>query len=344
MDRREFLISTGGGAAAAALAGSAALASPSGDEALAARGPATQTRTLSYAMPWAEMARGHGDSARRLALRIQDATDGRISFTLAKSRDGADVAHGPAYPSDPAATGEMRALAFFAGLPGLAALSVQDHLAWLTIGGGQMLWDDLASDRGVKPIAVGHTGERCLLFSKSPVAALADLQGKKVAVMGSAVEVARGLGLDPVPVAEAASADLVDAGGALAALAADLHRTHPYAMEGGLSAQGQVLALEFSIAAWQGFHPGDRVRIEHAAIAELYASLAEARAHDTMVRRVMASSYGVTFRDMPADVAAARDRVAEAVVAHMASGGPKAARVDQSFMAFKSLLGSGAMA
>ncbi len=323
MDRREFLISTGGGAAAAALAGSAALAQSSGDTAFAAPTPATQRQTLTYAMPWADTGRGFGDSARRLALRIQEATDGRISCVLSQSRSEAQASHGPAYPADPSIAGEARALAYFAGLPARAGLAVQDHLAWLTIGGGQMLWDDLAADRGVKPLAAGHTGERGLLLSKTPVAALEDLHGKKIAVMGPAVEVARGLGLEPVPMADAASADLVDAGGALAALAADLHRTHPFAMDGGLSAHGQMLALEISLPAWESLHPGDRVRIAHAATAELQASLAETRAHETMVRRVMAASFGVTVSDLPASIEAARDRVAEAVVAHVAAGGPR---------------------
>lgn len=343
MDRREFLISTGGTAAVAALSGTAAKAAGGGGEILAAPAIATKRQTLSFSMPWADTGRGYGDSARRLALRVHEATDGRITFALAASRDEAQVTHGPAYTARPGGADELRALAYFSGLPGSAGLAIHDHIAWLTVGGGQMLWDDLARDRGVKPLAAGHSGAQGLIWSKEPVEALAALEGRKIAAMGAGADVARGLGLEPVALDQAEASDFVEAGGAFQAMALDIHRSHGYALDGGLSQRGTLMALEIKLDAWEGLHPGDRARIALAAEAELSASLAEARAHEAMVRGMLSSAFGIKIAPMPAEIAAARDRVAEAVVAHIAAAGERAQRIDQSYMAFKGLIGADAV-
>lgn len=349
MDRREFLISSGGAAVAAGYAAPA----HAGDlphEVESHRLAETTTpptspdaRVLRLAMPWADSGRGFGDSARRLALRIAEMSAGRYRFELASgavlTRTDADIYFGPAdalVEFNPAA-------AFFAGLPGRNGLSAADHLTWLTAGGGQMLWDDLAQRYGVKPLLAGQSGSTPLLWSKEPIETLADLAGRRVYARGIAADIARGLGADPVSLVPGAVRNALEAGDiaaaewgdALTSMAAGLPEVAPFATAIGLGGLGTSQALHIRLAAWQAMTAADKEIFSAAANAEVMTTLAEARAHDAIVRRALASARNVRFIQPSSDLVEAVNRVAEATIAHIAARDDETLRIDQSYMAFR---------
>lgn len=343
MDRRAFLITSGGAAVAAAASG-AALAGETASAPADQRPAAAGARHLRLAMAWADTPQGPADSARRLARRLETLTGGRYRIEVLAAAGGAgdaDLLHGTAH--DFAAA--HPAFHYFAGLPGSGGLGAQDLAHWLAVGGGQMLWDDLAAGQGWKPLVAGHMGEAPPLWSLAPISTLADLAGRRVAAAGLGADVARALGADGQALrGEAAAAlrdgtlDAVEAGGLIASLAAGLPQAARHANGFGLNRHGTALALSVRLPVWEAMADADRAILAAATAEELQATLAEARAHEHLMRRALAASFGVTFAPWPGEIAEAIERVAEATIAHVAGHDAVAARIDQSYMAFRAAL------
>jgi TRAP-type mannitol/chloroaromatic compound transport system substrate-binding protein len=92
------------------------------------------------------------------------------------------------------------------------------------------------------------------------------------------------------------------------------------------------------LGVWNSLPSIDKAALEAATLQEFHASCAEARAHDAIARKTLASRFGVEFTPFPADVADAVKRVADATVAHVAGRDAAAKRIDTSYMAFKAMI------
>lgn len=347
MDRREFLKTTGSAAAAATAAGAAAEAA--GSQALASPAIATGTTEIGLAMPWPDNGRGFGDSARRLARRIEALTGGRYRIALRSGGDAAsaELLHGSTHQH----LSYNAAFAYFAGLPGDTGLAPQDLAAWLEVGGGQSLWDELAAEIGVKPLLAGHGGAAPPLWSSRPLTGLADLEGRKIWAPGLGMDVARALGADPVAlepqqVADAlaqGSIEIAEWGGVLHSMAAGLHTSARFATGTGLGSVGAALALSVQLPLWQSLDAADKAALAAAAAEEFRTSLWEAQAHESMIRSALTEGHGVRFAPFPADVSDALSRIAAATIAHVAGRDARSGRINHSYMAFKSMAGAAAL-
>ncbi|AHB50394.1 hypothetical protein W911_15770 [Hyphomicrobium nitrativorans NL23] len=343
MDRRKFLISTGGVAVAAA-------ASTAGAEAAAwisSPGPVPEGAiVLRLAMPWKDRPQGPAESARRLAQRFQAMTGGRYHLQIAASAGDADLLH--ASPHDIAH--HHPAFSYFAGLPGSAGLAASDFAHWLTVGGGQMLWDDLAADYGWKPLLAGHLGDAPPLWSRAPITRLSDIAGAPLAVAGLGADAARALGAEVQPLGPDAAiralgdgtVHAAETGGLLTSLGLGVARVAKHATGHGLTGRGTALGLHVRLDVWDRIAPEDQAILAAAAEQEFHASVAEDRAHERLARQTLETAFGVTFAAWPADIAGALDRVAEATVAHVAGYDTRSARIDQSYMAFRSAVSGSA--
>jgi TRAP-type mannitol/chloroaromatic compound transport system substrate-binding protein len=326
MDRREFLITTSGAAVAASSA--AATVAGAAEQGLEAPAIVPGRTTFELAMPWRDDGRGAGDSARRLARRIEAMTDGRTRIEIvgeAPASLTSSLRHGTAH--DYAA--HHPAFAYFAGLPGSHGLSAQDFATWLTVGGGQMLWD--------------HSGAMPPLWSAAPLASLSDITGRKIHALGLAADVTRALGAEPVSIqphdvaasVAGGSVDIVEWGGLLASMASGIPAHAKYATGTGFNTYGTAFALHVDLSAWNSLSAGDKAIFEAAASQEFHASCAEARAHEAIARTTLASRLGVAFMAFPLDIAEAISRVSDAMVAHVAGRDAVSQRINQSYMAFK---------
>jgi TRAP-type mannitol/chloroaromatic compound transport system substrate-binding protein len=301
-------------------------------------------------MPWADAPQGPGESARRLARRFEAMGGGRIRLEVAAGAAGeAAVASGEADFHFGTAHNFAHlhpAFAYFAGLPGTAGLGAHDLAHWIAVGGGQMLWDDLAGPHGWKPLLSGHLGDAPRMWSAEPIARLGDLAGRRLSAPGLGADVARALGADAVVLpsdqaAQALAAGTLfgaETGGALASLASGVARVARHATGQGLNGHGTALCLSVRLPVWERLASADRAILEAAAGQEFQLSLAEARAHERIARQALEVSFGVRFAPWPADAAEAIDRVAEATIAHVAGRDDLAARIDQSYMAFRSAI------
>lgn len=343
MDRRDFLISTGGAVVAVTSASAA------GAEALIERGTEGQAqagRVLRLAMAWPDQPHGPADAARRLARRIALMTAGRLRIEVVAASSGPDTDAELCLASAHDFAHLHPAYAYFAGLPGSCGLSGAELAQWMSVGGGQMLWDDLAASHGWKPLLVSHLGEAPPLWARPGISAGNGFAGLSIAVPGLGADVVRALGgepvrLDPAAVVSAladASIDAAEIGGPVASLAAGVATAAPYGTGQGLNAHGTALSLHIRLPVWTSLSEADQAIVSAAAADEFQTSLAEAAVHGSLAREVLEASFGVRHAPWPAEMAEAIGRVAEATVAHVAGHDAVAERIDHSYFAFRSMI------
>ena len=345
MDRREFLKSTAAAAAGVTTATAAA------ETALAAPALSRGRQQLRLAMPWADAVAGPADQAHRLCQRIAQATGGRLSVVpsfevadgLAAVRAGeADLYFTSAHDHVDA----HRGFAYFAGLPGDRGLGPQHLQTWMSLGGGQALWDELAGDLGIKPLLAAHTGARSYLLANARIDSMAALAGRKVHVAGLARDVARGLGLEPVSIAPGQLAGALqrgeilaaECGGAITGFALGLHAPAPYWAGTSIHRNGTALSLAIRRDLWERLPDSEQAALTAAAAAEYQLSLAEEEAH-----RHMLFSQPPAERTWPlaTELAHAIRRVADAVVAHAAGADAQTRRINDSYTAFRQSVPAG---
>jgi TRAP-type mannitol/chloroaromatic compound transport system substrate-binding protein len=341
MDRREFLKSTAAAAAGVTTATAAT-------ETTLAAPELSQGRQLRLAMPWADAVAGPADQAHRLCRRIAQATGERLTVVpcfevadgLAALRaDEADLYFASAHDHVDA----HRGFAYFAGLPGDRGLSPQHLQTWISLGGGQALWDELAGDLGIKPLLAAHTGSRSYLVANERIGSMAALSGRKAHVAGLARDVARGLGLEPVNIAPAQLSGALrrgeilaaECGGAIINYALDLHATAHYWSGTSIHRNGTALSLAIRRDVWDRLSDSDQAALTAAAAAEYQLSLAEEDAHRHML---CPGPTPECIWPLAAELSHAIRRVADAVVAHAAGADAQTRRINDSYAACRKTL------
>jgi TRAP-type mannitol/chloroaromatic compound transport system substrate-binding protein len=350
MDRRSFIVNSGVAAAAVTAVGLSAEAANAGPHAGAVAAPAivkgTRELVFGSAVPF-----GHGPvgaSAERLARRIETASGGRIRVVPQPIHDSAlisvmtgetDIAFGPENHN----LSFHRAFGYFAGLPFYSGLDPDALQAWLTVGGGQMLWDDLAADLNVKPILAGHTGRSPGLWLTKEMTAVADFKGQTLAVPGLARDVVRALGGEALAVpANQLAAALndgriigVEFGGPYVGMMSGLHTHAKIHIGQGISNAGSTYALSVRRSLWEKLPAADRALLEACAAEETRNMLSETTALNPIARAALAQEHGVAFEHFSGALIGALSRAADDVVAEVAATDPKSRRIDDSFMSFR---------
>ena len=347
MDRRTFLKSTG-----AAAAGTATASLPAN----AAETPATPAlvggaRELRLTTAWPLETPVYGDSVTRLVRRIETATGGRYRTVqagtshagLAAIASGAaDLYHAPEHlhlDTEPA-------LAYFAALPAPFGLDAQSFQAWLVAGGGQMLWDDLAGDLGVKPLMAGHTGPAVGLWLNQPLPDEDGYRGLRLNLFGLAGQVLRQLGGEPhtLPPAIIAAAladgrlDGAEWAGPMANVAAGIHLAARHVVPRAFNPHGSAHTLGVSRSLWESLTESDRAIFEACAAEEVRVSIAEAVAHRRIAWKSVAERHGVVADLRPTRQPEALAVAARDTIAAVAASSPKAERIDASYRSFAELV------
>jgi TRAP-type mannitol/chloroaromatic compound transport system substrate-binding protein len=304
------------------------------------------TKLLTLSTEWAAEPVGFGPE--RLARRIEAATDGRFRIEIGHGGGDADLTYGSA-----ARHASLHpAFAFFAGLPFAQGLDAPAQQAWLAIGGGEMLWDELDMQFGFKPLLAGHTGASAGVWAAARLESVADLARATLHVEGLAADVVRSLGAAPVRLAPhelraALSDGHIQAAewlGPLPVVAPDLQPLAQRLYEPSFHRGGTALSLAVRRGVWEAMGAADRVIFEACAAQEYYLSLAEARGHALMAGQVQAPGKWPVRLAWSDAVSEALDEASAEVVERIAARDPDAQRIHDSYQAFRHLLGEDVIA
>lgn len=339
MRRRRFLAVAGG-----AIAGSGAAA-------VAAPAAAQERREIRLAAAWPAEFPGFGTATTRLAKRITLLTAGALTVTVVPPADGASpfgvfdaVAAGEAHMYHAIEhywIGRSPAFAFFAGVPfGLAPLEL---LAWVTGGGGQALWDELAAGFKLKPLIAGHTGAPMAGWFAKDIRSADDLRGLKIAASGLGGAVLRRIGASAVAVPGRQLAGQLGDGGIDGALwfgpwtatALGLHKAARFLYYPGVLEPGTALSLGVNLELWQSLPVGQQLAIETAAAAETLQTLAEFETGDAMALAALRRDGRPEVKKLPDEVLMALGTASGQVVAEIAAFDAPARRIYDAFLAFR---------
>jgi TRAP-type mannitol/chloroaromatic compound transport system substrate-binding protein len=347
MDRRDFLKVSGAAAATAAVGASQSTAEQSTHKTDALTGAphvSSALRELVLVTPWEVDLAGFGASAARLARRIEIASGGRyriaVDHNAAEALTVGDLAFG--CPHENASL--HPAFAFFGGLPCGQGLDAQAFQAWITTGGGEMLWDDLAAGFGMKPLLAGHTGPSAGLWSNRRLETAASLARLKVFAVGLAADVLRRVGAEPVSVAghelkASLGGGLIHAAewlGPMAAVASDLTPLAERLYRPGLNVYGVALSLNVNRRLWEAMNEADQALFAACAAEEWRLALAEARAHAAIATQVAGPRSSRVI--LPPEAVTAFADAASEVVQQLADGDPISGRIWDSYRAFRRFL------
>lgn len=348
MDRRNFLKSvTGAATAVAAGAGTAEAFTPYQTTEIAAPQAASGARVLRMALQGPDKCQGQSDFVRQFAARVRAVSDGAISFEIAPCSGSAlnAVTKGDADCYCATVQDQFHVapeLAFIAGLPGHSVMDPAMVHNWLSVGGGQQLWDAVSLDLGVQAFAIANTGPSSGLWSTKPITALSAITGQKVFAEGLAGEVVKGLGAEAYSGAEDDVAQgllegtliAAEVGDIPTALNAGLIQVAKYVSFPGINRFGSVIAFGISREVWDALTISEHALIESAAATTYHETLAATQSQTKMMRSACTSQFGVQFVQLGDEATQTVNRVSDIVIAHLAASSETAYRLNASYMAF----------
>ncbi len=338
LGRRQIITRASGAAAAA---GTAALAAP-----------AIAQERIEWTMvtPWPRNAPGVGVNAQRVADRITEMSDGRLTVTLyaggelvppfeafdAVQQGNADVLHASPYYW----VGKSTTFHPFAGVPfGLNAVELP---SWLYYGGGQELWEEAYAPFGLRPFYAGSSGVQAAGWFRREITSLDDLQGLKIRIAGLGGEVMTRLGaavtlIPPGEIFAAMQSGAVDAAewvGPWNDLAFGLHEVADYYYLPAFHEPGPGLEVSVNEARFQEL-PGDlQAIVRYAASSVANETLADFTYHNIVSLDPLVEEHGVEVRTLPDDVVDALGRVTMEVLDEEAARDDLSGRIYQSYRPF----------
>ncbi|MEM9356312.1 MAG: hypothetical protein AAGB04_08865 [Pseudomonadota bacterium] len=332
MDRRTFLKSSG--VAAATATGTVAT-----QQALAAPAKIEQPIEIATALT-PQFQRGYlRDRADRLALSMRSLSDGRIDvqFVEPASSGGQAVQTGQAQAYFGTESDHLSldsSLGFFAGLPGDLGLKPDEYKSWLTAGGGQMHWDAIAGELGLKSFAAGHSGPAPGLWATTDLVLLEHVQGKGLLASGLTAHVGERLGF-----AITASVDTADAVevpvGRTAAIADGLIGKSKFWLTGGLSNGGHVLSFGLNRELWERLGNSDKALIETCTSEAYNQCVSEHVAHDREVAPVLMAHRGIERRQWQDELQRAIAHASAQVVEEVAGSSKQSRNLSENYMFFR---------
>ncbi|WP_135077832.1 TRAP transporter substrate-binding protein [Terasakiella sp. SH-1] len=306
MKRRDFLA---GAAAVGAIGAASAVSAPA---------IASGKRTLKMVTTWPKNFPGLGTGAARAAKRITDMSDGQLTVKLfaagelvpafesfdAVSSGTADLYHAAEYYWQ----GKHKAFNFFTSVP--YGLTAGEMDAWIHHGGGQELWDELASGFNIKPFACGNTGVQMGGWFNKEINSVEDLKGLKIRMPGLGGEVLRRLGAAAVtlpggeifPSLQSGAIDATEWVGPWNDLAFGFYKVTKYYYSPGFHEPGSTLSCGVNLDVWKSLTPAQQAIVQNATMAENNYMMAEFNARNGDSLEVLLKKHGVQERKFSDDV------------------------------------------
>ncbi len=341
MERRAFL-------RGAALAGAAG--------ALAAPAVAQGTKTVTIVSTWPRDFPGLGLSAQRLAARITELSEGRLTteYFAAGERVGAfdvldEVASGNSQAyigADYYWIGKHPGFAYFTSVP--FGMTTPEWCSWIKFGGGQELWDKLSGEFGVKAETCGSTGTQAGGWFNKEINSADDLKGLKMRIPGLGGQVMSKLGASTVSLPGGQIYENLVSGAIEATEwvgpyndyflkfyeAAKIYYT------GGVHEPGGGIAFAMNTSWYGTLSAWEKAVIRAACLEEQANSHEENMAYNAIYLKKLIDEHGVQVRNFNDDVWDAFGDASAEVFEETRAHSPLAAEIDDSFQGHLRTVGS----
>lgn len=329
----------------------AALTGAAAAPALLAAPALAQAKRLRLVTSWSDALPLLPRSASRLAASVEALSGGALSMEVVNAGEN----HGAFDVLDLVANGEAEAYhsleqnwqdrhpayAYFTTVP--FGLTAEEMAAWLTFGGGEALWRELAARNGIRPIAVGNTGCQMGGWFAEKATSLEALQGGRINVAGIGARVWAAAGLQT---SSLAGDDLV-----LSMFDGDVRAIEwfsphldldfgfakllPYYMFPGWQEPGDTIALGLGASVYEGLSEAEKTLLEIACRQESVVVSSEFLAENGRALNRMRAEYGSLVEAFPEDLLDRLFEISEQVLTEISAHDELAGRVHGSFSDFR---------
>ena len=307
MDRRSFIKKAG--VAAGATAAASTLAAPAVSQG---------RKEMVIVSSWPRDFPGLGLSAQRMAQRITDMTEGKITtqyFASGERVGGFDVfdevasGNAQAYNSaDYYWKGKHPGWAFFTSVP--FGLTYTEQSAWINHMGGQELWDELAAEFGLKALPCGNTGVQMGGWFNKEIETADDLKGLKMRIPGLGGDVMAKVGASPVSlpgsqIYENLVSGAIDATewvGPYNDYFLKFYEAAKYYYYPGMHEPGGFISFGMNKAWWEGLTKSEQLIIEAAAQMECEIAMSENNANNATYLARLVNEHGVELRELSDEI------------------------------------------
>ena len=336
MDRRSFIKKAG----VAGTVGAAALATPA---------IAQGNKTMTIVSTWPRDFPGLGISAQRLAARITELSEGRLTteYFAAGERVGAfdvfdEVAGGnsQAYiAADYYWVGKHPGFAYFTAVP--FGMTTPEWNAWIKFKDGQALWDELSGEFGLKALPCGSTGTQAGGWFNKEIESPDDLKGLKMRIPGLGGQVMSKLGASTVSLPGGQIYENLVSGAIEATewvgpyndYFMKFYEAAKFYYTGGMHEPGGGLAFGMNKSWWEGLSDWEKAVITAACNEEHAASHEENMANNGQYLARLVSDHGVQVKAFNDDVWDSFGEGAAEVFAETRAHSDLAKKIDESFQA-----------
>ncbi len=335
MERRKFL---GGAAVLGAGAAAGGLAAPA---------IAQGTKEIVIVSTWPRDFPGLGTSAQRLAKRITDLSEGRLTtqYFAAGERVGAfdafdEVASGNAQAyigADYYWKGKHPGLAFFTSVP--FGLTYTERSAWLRFGEGQALWDELDAEFGLKALPCGSTGCQMGGWFNKEMNSAADFKGLKMRIPGLGGDVLAKLGSSVVSlpggqIYENLVSGAIDATewvGPWNDYFLKFYEAAKYYYYPGFHEPGGNIAFGMNKAWWEGLTDWERSLITACCNEEHGLQMDETNQNNGIYLKKLVDEHGVVLKEFNDEIYESFGQATQAVLDEVRQHSPLAEKIYTSW-------------
>ena len=198
-----------------------------------------------------------------------------------------------------------KAIPFFCTVP--SGMTAIEKFAWVTYGGGQVLWDKLYSQFGLKSLLSGNTGVQMGGWFRSEIKSIDDFKGIKMRIPGIGAEIINKLGGTAVnmPAGEimpALQQGVIDAAewvGPWVDKISGFHKITKYYYGPGIHEPGTANELIMDLSKWSNLPNNLKEIIINACHSVYIESLGEYMYQNSLSLNELENKYGVIINHFP---------------------------------------------
>jgi TRAP-type mannitol/chloroaromatic compound transport system substrate-binding protein len=220
-------------------------------------------------------------------------------------------------------------------------MTAMEQMGWLEHGGGQALWEELAAQFGLVPLAVANSCHQSGGWFKREIGSLADFRGLKMRIPGIGGEMVRRLGgaavaLPGGEIYQALQSGVIDAAEFLGPwndVGLGFFREAPFYYAPGLHEPGAMLALGINKAKFDRLSPEHQRVLRFVARDVYMTSVGEFTYQNGVALQDLQTRHNITLRPFPDDVVKAAAAVSREMWAEAGSTDALGRRIYESWLA-----------